>query len=101
MQPKATRQAKGKGRRRETSRKRRTTLTLPEISLREAERLARARNVNLSTVVSEALAEGLRLRQAIRQSDRILQDFRQAFAGFTTEETMLLDGVILESAQDR
>ena len=88
-------------RRSKPSSKRRTTLTLPVESLREAERLARARNVQLSTVVSEALAEGLRLRHTARQSDRILQSYRQAFAGFTETEMMLLDGVVLEPEPDR
>jgi hypothetical protein len=38
--------------------KRRTTLTLPSETLAHAETLARARGVNLSTVVAQALAEG-------------------------------------------
>jgi len=37
-------------------RKRRTTLTLPSDSLIEAQRIARTRNMNLSTVVWEAFA---------------------------------------------
>ena len=46
-------------RHRTNSAKRRTTLTLPADSLRQAERIARARKVNLSTVVAEALSNGL------------------------------------------
>ena len=42
--------------------KRRMTLTLPERDVMHAERIARARKVDLSTVVAEALAEGLRAR---------------------------------------
>ena len=98
-------QVKRKGaqklRRGENTPKRRTTLTLPETALREAEQLASARNVNLSTVVSEALADGLRLVHNVRQSDRILQDYRRAFEGFNPEETMLLDGIILEPGSRR
>jgi post-segregation antitoxin (ccd killing protein) len=41
---------------------RRTTLTLPVASLPEAERIARARNLNLSAVIAEALNAGLRQR---------------------------------------
>ncbi|HTA42273.1 MAG TPA: hypothetical protein VK789_07495 [Bryobacteraceae bacterium] len=53
-------------------RKRRTTLTLPSDSLIEAQRIARTRNMNLSTVVWEA------------------------FAGFSDDEISILDGVILD-----
>ncbi|MCP5118489.1 MAG: hypothetical protein GY953_47360, partial [bacterium] len=67
--------------------KRRTTLTLPADSLRRAERVARARSVSLSTVVSEALAEGLRMHAATERSEDVLNTYKRAFSGFTEEET--------------
>jgi post-segregation antitoxin (ccd killing protein) len=76
--------------------KRRTTLTLPSDSLMRAERIARAKNVNLSTVVSEALSEGLREHAAIQRGEEVLSAYRKAFSGFTEEEAAILDGVILE-----
>jgi post-segregation antitoxin (ccd killing protein) len=76
--------------------KRRTTLTLPTESLAHAERIARARNVNLSAVVSEALAEGLRAQRAAERSEELLKAFRKPFEGLSDEEMMILDGIILE-----
>lgn len=78
--------------------KRRTTLTLPADSLTQAERIARARKVNLSTVISEALSEGLRLQAAAERSERVLDAYRNAFSGFSDDEMSILDGVILEPA---
>lgn len=78
--------------------KRRTTLTLPADSLTQAERMARARKVNLSTVISEALAEGLRVQAAAERSEQVLGAYRTAFSGFSDEEISILDGVILEPA---
>ena len=76
--------------------KRRTTLTLPADSLNQAERIARARKVNLSTVVSEALSQGLRLNSTAERSEAVLSAYRKAFAGFSEEEMSILNGVILE-----
>jgi len=76
--------------------KRRTTLTLPVDSLAQAERIARSRNVNLSTVISEALSEGLRRQADAERSEEILNGYRKAFAGFSDEEMAILDGVILK-----
>ncbi len=76
--------------------KRRTTLTLPTDSLTLAERIARARKVNLSTVVSEALSEGLRLSQASERGKQVLNSYRLPFAGFSDDEIAILDGIILE-----
>ena len=75
---------------------RRTTLTLPEDSLSHAERIARARKVNLSTVVSEALSEGLRLQRSRERAEQTMKAYEQAFSGFSEEEMMILDGIILE-----
>ncbi len=80
------------------SSKRRTTLTLPADSLGRAQQIAQATNVNLSTVVAEALAEGLRVQGHAERSDQVLKAYKQAFAGFSAEELALLDGVVLEPA---
>jgi hypothetical protein len=79
-----------------TALKRRTTLTLPADSLLQAEKIARSRQVNLSTVISEVVAAGLRLENARHRRDRILEDYRKAFTGFSSDEQAILDGVILE-----
>jgi hypothetical protein len=76
--------------------KRRTTLTLPNDSLLQAEQIARFRKVNLSTVVSEALAEGLRLNSAAARSQQALVEYRNPFSGFSDDEMAILDGIILE-----
>jgi hypothetical protein len=76
--------------------KRRTTLTLPADSLAHAQRIARARKVNLSTVIAEALSEGLRLQTLAERSEEVLEGYRKAFSGFSDGEMAILDGVILE-----
>jgi post-segregation antitoxin (ccd killing protein) len=81
--------------------KRRTTLTLPADSLTQAQRMARARKVNLSTVIAEALAEGLRMHAAAERSEEVLNGYKKAFSGFSDEEVAILDGVILEPAARR
>jgi hypothetical protein len=78
------------------SSKRRTTLTLPADALTRAENIARARKVNLSTVVSEALSEGLQRHTAAERGQEILNTYKRAFGGFSDEEMNLLDGIILE-----
>ena len=81
--------------------KQRTTLTLPSDSLAKAKNIARARGVNLSTVISEALSEGLRLHEATKRSEEVLNSYRKAFSGFTEVERALLDGIILEPSPRR
>lgn len=81
--------------------KQRTTLTLPSDSLTKAKNIARARGVNLSTVISEALSEGLRLHDAAKRSDEVLNAYRKAFSGFNEVEMALLDGIILEPSPRR
>jgi post-segregation antitoxin (ccd killing protein) len=70
-------------------------------SLTKAKNIARARGVNLSTVISEALSEGLRLHDATERSEEVLNAFRRAFSGFTEVERALLDGIVLERAPRR
>ena len=81
--------------------KRRITLTLPADSLTQAERIARARKVNLSTVISEALANGLRSHVAAQRSEEVLSAYKKAFSGFSDEEMLLLDGIVLDPAATR
>jgi post-segregation antitoxin (ccd killing protein) len=80
-----------------TARKRRTTLTLPVDALGQAERIARARHVNLSVVVAEALASGLRIERAREHSAQVVRDYQEAFRGFNDEEMMILDGILPET----
>jgi len=79
--------------------KRRTTLTLPADSLAQAERIARAQKVNLSTIISEALSDGLRMRTSAERAEEVLSAYKRAFDGFSSEEMSLLDGVVLESGR--
>ena len=72
---------------------RRTTLTLPADSLLTAQRIAQAWRVNLSTVISEALADGLRAFTAAERSEQVLRTYQKAFAGFSERELLILDGV--------
>jgi hypothetical protein len=57
--------------------------------------------VTLSSVVAEALKEGLRAHTAAQRSDELLKAFQQSFAGLSDEEMMILDGIILEPARAR
>ncbi len=76
-------------------------MTLPVDLLKQAERIARRRNVSLSTVMVEALSEGLRLQAASSRSEEVLNGYRKAFAGVSDEEIAILDGVILEPSARR
>ena len=78
--------------------KRLTTLTLPADSLADAQQIARKRKVNLSTVIAEALSEGLRLQTGAKRSEEVLEGYKKAFSAFSKEEMAILDGVILEPA---
>lgn len=78
------------------SRSRRTTLTLPEGCLEIAERIARERHLNLSSVVSEALQRGLWEEEQAQRSEAILHAYSKAFAGFSADQLLLLDGVVSE-----
>jgi hypothetical protein len=69
---------------------------LPADSLTEAQRIARRRKVNLSTVIAEVLSEGLRVQTATERSEEVLEGYKKAFSGFSDEEISILDGVILE-----
>lgn len=78
---------------------RRTTLTLPVKALAAAERIARARHINLSAVVAEALEESLSKKaEAEREGKRrveLWEAYRRSHEDLTEEQNMLLDGIIL------
>ena len=76
-------------------------MTLPSDSFTKAKNIARARGVNLSTVISEALSEGLRQHEATERSEEVLNAYKKAFSGFTEVERALLDGIVLERAPRR
>ena len=76
-------------------------MTLPSDSLTKAKKIARARGINLSTVISEALSVGLRQHEATERSEEVLKAYRKAFSGFTEVERALLDGIVLERAPRR
>lgn len=77
----------------------RTTVSLPEKSLSAAKRIAKSRHVNLSTVIAEALDGALdqeqKRRAARERAEAIMDRYQKAFGGFSEEELMVLDGVVL------
>ena len=75
---------------------RRTTLTLPAGCLDVAERIARERHLNLSSVIGEALERGLREEVQEQRSKAILEAYSKAFANFSDGELLLLDGIVTE-----
>ena len=90
-----------KHQKRSTPAKRRTTLTLPVETLSRAEQIARVRNVTLSSVIAEALEEGLRVHATAQRSEEVLKAYQRPFTGFSEEELMILDGIILEPASEQ
>ncbi|HEY3453007.1 MAG TPA: hypothetical protein VGK64_00280 [Bryobacteraceae bacterium] len=79
------------------SESRRTTLTLSAKCLKIAERIARERRLNLSSVVGEALERGLREEEQAQRSEAILHAYSKAFGGFSADELLVLDGVVREA----
>jgi citrate lyase beta subunit len=74
-------------------------LTLPTDSVVRAERIARARKVNLSTVIAEDLSDGLRAHNAAERSEEVLSAYKRALNGFSAGEMAVLDGILLEPRQ--
>jgi hypothetical protein len=83
--------------RKQAAHKRRTTLTLPVDFLLQAENIARSRQVTLSTVISEMVSAGLRLESAQHRRERIPDDYRKAFTGFSSDVLATLAAAIHES----
>lgn len=81
--------------------KRRRTLTLGAETLLEAKRIATARGRTLNTVIAEALSEGLRYLAATERSQQVLKSYKRAFSSFSDQETLMLDGVMLEPNTER
>jgi hypothetical protein len=75
---------------------RRTTLTLPAEYLEKAEKLAHAQHATVSSVVTRALAIGLPHVPSPKRAGELLESYRKAFDGFSEEELLLLDGIVLE-----
>ena len=78
-----------------------TTLTLPADALQQVERIACDGDVNLSSVVAEVMTAGLSVPAAAERSEQVLRSYRQAFAGFSAEEILLLDGVVATQRRKR
>ena len=68
-------------------------MTVPADLLNRAERDARERKVNLSTVITE----GMPVHVATRSVDEVMAAYRWAFEGFSGEELKTLDGIVLEA----
>ena len=77
---------------------RRTTLTLPSGCLETAQRIARKRHLTLSAVISEALERGLKEEEQAQRSEAILAAYSTAFAAFSNDDLLLLDGIVAEDA---
>ena len=52
--------------------------------------------MNLSSVVSEALERGLKEEEHLQRSESIIKAYKKSFAGFSTDELLLLDGILTE-----
>jgi predicted nucleic acid-binding protein len=74
----------------------RTTVSLPAKSLAAAKRAAKQRNVNLGTVMGEALDELMKQQQRRERAEEIMARYQRAFGRFSDEDMMVLDGIILE-----
>jgi hypothetical protein len=68
-------------------------VALPADCLAQAKRIARARHVTLSAVISQVLFDGLRQHSETERSEQILRQYKRAFAMFSDKEMLLLDGV--------
>lgn len=77
-----------------TSKQVRTTISLPAASLTAARGIAKARRVHLSTVVAEALEASLKQLHSKAHSRVAFTRYQRAFAGFTDQELLILDGII-------
>ena len=61
-----------------------------------AERIARERHLNLSSVIGEALRRGLWEEEQAQRSEALVQAYSKAFANFSEDELLLMDGVVTE-----
>jgi hypothetical protein len=79
---------------------RRTTLTLPVKALAAAERVAHARKVSLSAVISEAVEKSLHADAEDEQEGELRvqawEAHRQSFARLTKEEQQALSGIFMD-----
>jgi hypothetical protein len=59
--------------------------------------MPRTKDVKFSTVIPDAITEGLPLQSTAERSDEVLEHYKKAFSAFSDEEMSILDGVILEA----
>jgi hypothetical protein len=52
-------------------------------------------------VISEALSDGLRMHAAAERSEQVLSAYQKAFTGFSDDEMLVLDGILLEPVAKR
>jgi len=53
------------------------------------------------TLPAGALSDGLRARAAAQRSEEVLSAYKKAFTGFSDEEMLVLDGILIEPAGKR
>lgn len=74
----------------------RTTVSLPAAALSAAKKAAKENQVNLSTVMAEALEAFLKQRQAREHAKAALARYQRVLGNFSEEERMILDGIMME-----
>ena len=57
--------------------------------------------MTLSTVISEAISEGLRARAPLERSKQDFEACSKAFSAFSDDEMAILDGIILQPIRRR
>jgi hypothetical protein len=57
--------------------------------------------VTLSTVISEAISEGLRVNAPLERCKQDFEAYTNAFSGFTNDEMAILDGIVLKPVRRR
>src|SRR5260370_39066578 len=97
----APRRARGSQRKPGRPETRRKTLTLPQHLVAQAERLAKQRRQTLSAAVAGLMEQSLRSYR-LQQSGgpNVLESLQKAFAPFSDEEMLLLDGIVMEPVGD-
>ena len=76
---------------------RRTTLSLPDPLLRQAERLTNERRQTLSAAVAGLLEQALKERSRdVDRPSQVLEMWMKAFRPLTEDEMLLVDGIVVE-----
>jgi hypothetical protein len=58
--------------------------------------IAQTEHSTVSAIIARALAKGLPLLEEANKGDEVLASYRKAFEGFSEEELLLLEGIVLE-----